>query len=157
MRVESVVLGEREYKLTELPLRRAKAFRETLKSHFGGLIDLFERAPSTDITNTTQVAGLMRMLSSTLLESIDLAAELLCEYSDTINKDKEYILDNAVGSQIVDAFLAAIGLTFPFLGSSRASALMRTVQNLGSKNEATPTNSPSMNGESGQTSLTASR
>ena len=142
MRVESVTLGEREYKLTELPLRRAKAFRETLKGHFGGLIDLFEKAPATDITNTTQVAGLMRMLSSTLLESIDLAAELLCEYSDAINKDKEYILDNAVGSQIVDAFLAAIGLTFPFLGSSRASALIRTVQNLGSKSEATPTNSP---------------
>lgn len=150
MKTETVMLGEREFVLKELPLRKARAFRETLKTHFGAFISVFEDAPQTDITNTRSVAGLMRGLSDTLLNSVDLAADLLYEYDASIAAQKDYIEDHATSSEVVDAFLALIGLSFPFFGTSRGQRLMSTIQKIGSNDKPTLTNSPLPSGESGQ-------
>jgi hypothetical protein len=154
MKSETVMLGEREFVLKELPLRKARAFRETLKTHFGAFIAVFEGAPQTDITNTRSVAGLMRGLSDTLLNSVDLAADLLYEYSPDIATQRDYIEDHATSSEVVDAFLALMSLAFPFFGTSRGQRLMSTIQKIGSNDSQTLTSSPSLSGESGQTSLT---
>lgn len=132
MRNETVTLGEREYKLTELPLRKARAYRERLREPFGNLVDLFERTPNTEIDNARQMAQLIRSLSDTLLNSVDNVVELLFEYSAALNSDREYILDNAYGSQVVDAFIAVLGLTFPFFGTERGLKLTRTLAAIGS-------------------------
>jgi hypothetical protein len=137
MRTETITLGEKQYTLTELPLRKARAFRERIKEQFGSLVTLFENAPSTDITNTTQVAGLMRLLSDALLGSVDTLLDLLYEYSPSLAADKEAIEENAVGSEVVDAFIAAMGLSFPFFGGERGNKLINTIQQLGSKSSAT--------------------
>lgn len=137
MRTETVTLGDREFELSELPLRKARQFRETLKEHFGVFITLFEGAPQTDISNTKAVAGLMRVMSDTLLNSVDLAADLLYQYSPELQKQKEWIEDNATSSQVVDAFLAMMALSFPFFGTSRGQRLMSTIHQLGSDNKQT--------------------
>lgn len=140
MRTETVTLGEKEYHLVELPLRKAKAYRERLREPFGNLVDIFESAPNTEIDNARQVAQLVRSLSDTLLNSVDIVVELLYEFSETLAGDREYIEDHAYGSQVVDAFIAVLGLTFPFFGTERGVKLTRTLAAIGSGNAPTLTN-----------------
>jgi hypothetical protein len=154
MKSETVTLGEREFVLKELPLRRARQFRETLKSEFGAFVALFESAPQTDITNTAAISGLLRTVSDVLFDSVDKAADLLYEYSPDIKAAQDYIEDHATSSEVVDALLALMSLAFPFFGTSRGQRLMSTIQKIGSNDSQTLTSSPSLSGESGQTSLT---
>lgn len=77
MRTETIKLGEREYQLTELPLRKASAYRERISEHFGDAVNVFERVPDTDISSPREIAGMIRGLSDTLLKSVDLVADML--------------------------------------------------------------------------------
>lgn len=137
MRTENVTLGEKEYVLREMPVRPARQFREALKAQFGGLIDILETSPSVELTDMPAVSALLRVLSGALLDSVDTALDLLLQYSPELARDKDYIEDNAVGSQVVDAFLVCIGLSFPFFGSERIGRLTRTIQQIGSQNKQT--------------------
>lgn len=137
MKTETIQLGDREYQLSELPLRKAKAYRERLREPFGNLVDLFERTPKTEIDNARQVSQLIRSMSDTLLNSVDTVADLLLEYSEVLGNDRDYILDNAYGSQVVDAFIAVLGLVFPFFGTERGSKLTKAMAAIGSSNALT--------------------
>ena len=137
MKTETITLGEREYTLRELPIRPARQFRAALKEHFGGFIDLIEGSPNVELTDMKAVSGLMRTLSATLLDSVDTALDLLLQFSPELAKDRDYIEDNALGSQVVDSFIAAIGLSFPFFGSARIGKLTRSIQQIGSQTNQT--------------------
>lgn len=133
---ETITLGEREYTLQELPLRKARAFRENLRTVFADLASLMERAPQTNLNDTQAVAHLIRSVSATVLDSLDTALDLLCEYSQEIAKDREYIEDHAVGSQVIDAFAALLPLVFPFLSRERMSQISRAVTVTGRADKA---------------------
>lgn len=137
MRTETITLGEKEYILREMPVRPARHFREALKAEFGSFIALVEGSPNVELNDMQAVSGLLRTLSATLLDSVDKALDLLLQYSPELAKDREYIEDNAVGSQVVDGFLAAVGLSFPFFGSERISRLTSTIRQIGSSNKPT--------------------
>lgn len=137
MRTETITLGEKEYILREMPVRPARQFREALKAEFGSFIELVEGSPNVELTDMKAVSGLLRTLSATLLDSVDKALDLLLQYSPELAKDREYIENNAVGSQVVDGFLAAVGLSFPFFGLERISRLTSTIRQLGSQNSQT--------------------
>lgn len=140
MRTEIITLGDRQYTLKEMPLKPARAWREQLRQQFSSFIGLVEGAPDVDIANTRAAASLLRTLSATLLDSVDLALELLLQFSPDLERDREYIENNAVGSQVVDGFLAAIALAFPFFGGERISRLTSTIRQIGSANSQTSTN-----------------
>lgn len=137
MRNEQITLGERTYTISELPIKPARVWREALKAQFEQFALLVEDAPDVDVTNTRAVGGLLRTLSATLLDSVDLALELLLKFSPELARDRDYIENNAVGSQVVDGFLAAIALAFPFFGGDRIAKLTRTIQQIGSQNSQT--------------------
>lgn len=137
MKTEKIILGEKEYTLRELPLRPARQFRETLAVQFGGFIDLVEVSPHVELNDMKAVSTLLRTLSTTLLSSVDTALDLLLQYSSELAKDRDYIEDNALGSQVVDGFIAAVGLSFPFFGSDRISKLTRSIQVIGSQSNQT--------------------
>lgn len=138
MRSETVTLGERQYLLEELPLRKAKAYRDRLNTQFGDIISLIDGAPNVDLTNRVQMVGLLRTVGDTLFNSIDTATEMLFDYSDAIRADRAYIEDNAYGSQVVDAFLAVMGIVYPFFGNGRLKRLMELLT--GSSAAPTTTN-----------------
>jgi hypothetical protein len=130
MKTEKITLGEREYTLGELPLRKAKAYRERLREPFGALVDLFERTPKTEIDSARQVSQLIRSFSDTVLSSVDTVTDLLLEYSEALENDRDYILDNAYGSQVTDAFMAVLGLVFPFFGTERGTKMVTMIGGL---------------------------
>lgn len=137
MKTETITLGEKQYTLRELPIRPARQFREVLKAHFGGFVDLVEASPNVELGDMKAISGLMRTLSATLLDSVDTALDLLLQFSPELAADRDYIESNAVGSQVVDAFIVAVGLSFPFFGSERISKLTRSIQRIGSQNNQT--------------------
>lgn len=151
MRSETITLGGKEYELVELPIRKARTFRAQLREPFGKLVDLLERTPNTEIDNARQVAQLVRSLSDTLLNSVDIVVELLFDFSEELARDRDYIEENAYGSEVVDAFIAVLGLTYPFFGTERGLKLTQTIARIGSSGAPTLTNSPAVNGASGQT------
>ena len=137
MQNEVITLGEREYTLTELPLRKASAFRKELRSIFSEIVDLLEGGPKTELSDGMAVANLIRSVSDTVLNSVDTAMDLVFTYSEDVAADREYVEDNAVGSQVVDAFLAVLLLSFPFLVSERGRKLTQGLAALGSNTNRT--------------------
>lgn len=127
MQKETITLGDREYTLTELPLRKAREFRAALREPFGEVIAMLENGTSTQINDGKAVAHLIRSASNTVLQSVDTATDLLCLYSPEIAKDREYVEDNAVGSEVIDAFIVVIGLVFPFLAKGRGAQISRAL------------------------------
>ena len=137
MQIETITLGDREYTLTELPLRKARDFREHLRGIFSEIVDLMERGPKTELNDGMAVANLIRSVSDTVLNSVDTAMELVFAYSEDIAADRDYVEGNAVGSQIVDAFLAVLSLSLPFLASERGRKLTQGLATLGSNTNRT--------------------
>lgn len=153
-----IVLGERSYTIGELPLRRATAWRQRLSEMFGGAAKLVTDLPNTNIDNMQDVVGLVGVLKGMLVDSVDLALEMLLDYSTELRADEEYILDNAYPSQVLDGFWEAMKLAFPF-GQlvGRAASVVTTMDQLGQQGRTISKNSPAPNGVSGQKSSTASR
>lgn len=87
MRTEIITLGDRQYTLKELPLKPARVWREGLRQQFSSFIGLVEGAPDVDIANTRAAASLLRTLSATLLDSVDLALELLLQFSPELERE----------------------------------------------------------------------
>lgn len=137
MQSEVIALGEREYTLQELPLRKARAFRDQLRGVFSEVVSLLENGPDTQVNDGKAVAHLIRSVSNTVLNSVDTATDLLCEYSPEVAEDREYIEENAVGSQVVDAFIAVLMLSFPFLSSERGARITRSLAAIGSSDKQT--------------------
>ena len=153
MKSETVTLGERKYELREQAVRPGKAFREALKVHFGSLLELVRQAPELDLDDTNTISDIVRSVGSTLLDSAEILVEMLLLYSPNLKADEEYILDNAVGSQLIDAFIVCLMFTFPFLESQRLKTLVTTFESVGLTQRLTKTNSRSVNGVSGAMNL----
>lgn len=137
MRKETITLGGRSYVVGELPLRKARAYRDMLKEKIGGVIALLESAPNVELKDTAVVGAMLRGLSETLLNSTDTAAELLYAYSEDIAKDQAWIEENAVGSEVVDATFTLLTMVFPFLAGAPAKRLMTMIQSSGSPTNPT--------------------
>jgi hypothetical protein len=158
MQTEKIVLGEREYVLQALPLRRRRLFVDFLMDKLGGVFDLvgvFETLRSTSVSDLGKASDLLQQSAKLLLNSPDIAADLLYAYSPEIAADKEYIEDNALDEQAFDGFIAITGLMFSFLEAGRGKAAMEAVRYLFSQNKQTGMKSVSANGASGQTNSTS--
>ena len=158
MNQAEIVLGERSYTITELPLRRATAWRQRLSAMFGGAAKLVSDLPNTKIDDMQDVVGLVSVLKGMLVDSVDQAAELLLDFSQELRDDEEYILENAYPSQVLDGFWEAMKLAFPF-GQlvGRAASVVTMMDQLGQQGRTISKNSQGQNGESGRKNSTALR
>lgn len=137
MRTVEVTLAGKTYTITELPSRKNAAWRKKLEKPFRELAKMLESAPETDISNLADIAGLVRSLSSMLVDSVDVIVELLFDYSPELRADRKRIEEEAYDSEILAAFTAVLSLAFPF--GSLASKLQGLAM-LGSASGATMQN-----------------
>ncbi len=157
MQTETITLGEKEYTLHALPLRPRRVFVEFLMNRLGDVFDLvsvFDTLRNTSVSELGEASGLLQKSAALILNSPDIAADLLYAYSTDIAADKEYIEDTAIDTQVVDGFIAVGGLLFGFLAAGRGGQIAQTLRYLTSNKPPTGTNSVSVNGDSGQTNLT---
>lgn len=154
MQTENVTLGGKSYILKEQAYRPGILYREKLKENFSTLIGAIQTAPNLDFGDTQTIAEIVKSVGVTLIDSLDTVIELLFLFSSDLKKDRQYIENNAVGSELIDAFISTLVLTFPFFHSTRLRDLVTTIQVLGSNPQSTAKNSALANGENGQTILT---
>ncbi len=138
--METITLGDREYQLKEKPVRKAEAYLALVKVEFADIIALIEGAPDTETSDKKEVASLMRAFSNVLFGSVGKTLDLLVQYDEALMRDREYIEENALGSQVVDGFIAVLMLVFPFFGSARIGRAINMIQAVGSKSKSTKTN-----------------
>ena len=152
MRTITVVLGEKEYVLRELPVRKNREWRERLQKPFGELVEALQGARDTEIDNLRAVGGLVQQLSALLLGSVDIVIDLIFAYAPELAEDGKYIEENGYDSQFLEAFASVLGLAYPFsmwMGPVRRAA--RELNAIGSRDKETSTSSAAANGASGTT------
>lgn len=157
MKQATIQLGGREYTLGELPLRQATAWRQRLSALFGGAAQQVAQLPETQIDNAQDLGNLLSTLKGMLVESVDLAFELLVAYSPALEADREFLLDNAYPSEVLDGFWEAMKLAFPFGGiMGKAGSVVTTLDGIGQRGRETSKSLPAPSGDSGRKNSTPS-
>ena len=136
MASEQVELGGKVYEIKSQPLRRASKVRKLLSEKVQPLVKLAENAPGIEIRNVEQVGAVLSDLQAIITDSVDIAFDLLCEYDPAIGEDREWLLDNAITEEVIQAVTVMVRQLFPF------GDLVQTLSGLVEK--ATSMNSPSI-------------
>lgn len=142
MNKQTVVVGGQSYTVEELPSRKNAAWRQQFSSTLDPFWQLIEQAGAGVELRTSE--DLLRIVNSvlpSLLNAPELLFGLLKAYSPVFTDD---LLDEAYDSEITAAFVAVLGLAFPF---GALVKLARSASGSTAKTKApTSMNSPSPNG-----------
>lgn len=147
----TVMLGGRQYQVAELRSRPNAAWRARLQVPFESLVAKLQAAEATDLSDAQGLADLVRSVSGTLLGSVDILTGLLFCYSPELAADRERIEAEAYDSELLEAFVAVLGLAYPF---GDVAAKIGGLAALGRKRPPTSPSSPSASGAAGTTSST---
>ena len=125
-----IELDGETYEVTELRSRENAAWRRKLEEPFSELAEKLEGAPDVELTDVASVAGLVRSVGGTLLQSIDLVKGLVIAYAPRLGD----AVEDAYDSEILEAFGHILELAYPFGG------LIRRLKELGSQSGRTTQN-----------------
>lgn len=141
MKSVTVTLAGRDMVIKELPSRKASAWRRELAKVLTPLLGLVEKAgEGVEISNSQDIMLLVRQVAPLIAESPDIVVDLLCSYAGTTEID----LDEVYDSEIMDAFVAVLGLAYPF--ASLGNYLRRASGSVVEPGARISTNSQSQNG-----------
>lgn len=155
MHSKKVQLGGTEYTIQELPARHNATWRRGLEAQLGPILNLVEQAGGgLEIASSEDLMRVANSLGRVLVQAPDLLIELLFAYAPNLDAEREIILDRAYDSELVAAFMAVLGLAYPFGGWAQKVASLAS----GSTASASPTtskSSPSPNGATPAKALTS--
>lgn len=140
----TITLGEKEYVVKELPIRKNQAWRTQLAQPINEAMAIVERLKDLEISRLGDILNLVQDLRPLLTQRLDEVSGWLISYSPELQRDQDYILDNAYESQLITALGEVLKLAFPF-------AKLLPGNRFGLASKETSTNSPEPNGESGPT------
>lgn len=142
----TVTLGEREYVISECPIRQNMAWRKQLAEPINEIMAVVDKLKDLEISRVGDILSLVQGLRPLLTERLDDVSDWVISYSQNLQKDREYILDHAYESQLITALVEVLKLAFPFV------SLLPGQNRLGLTSNPTLTNSQEANGASGLTS-----
>lgn len=147
MNSKTILLGDAEYTITELPARKNSAWRKELEAKLEPVMALLKKAgEGLEIRTSDDLMMVVNEVGRLMVAAPDLMIELLFSYSPDLAVSRETILDTAYDSELTRAFVAVLGLAYPFGG------LVGQLQNLSALagSPTTPmmtsTSLPSVNG-----------
>ena len=110
MKTVKVTLNDQEFEIVELRSRANAAWRKSLQGPFDELAQTLEGAPEIDLTDGAGIADLIQKASGLAIGSVDILVRLLLEYAPQL----EEAAAEAYDSELIGAFVAVLGLAFPF-------------------------------------------
>jgi len=110
----TVTLGGQSYSIEALPIAQSKAWRAQLAGPFGQLAATLAHAGEIDLTSGGDLADLIRVVSDTLIGSIDLLQELLFAYAPTLRADRGRIEAESYDDEAMNALIEVLKLAYPF-------------------------------------------
>lgn len=142
MRTLDIQLGDKTYTLRQLTVRPSRKWRQQVDEKYRDAIEAFVNVivswPENDGPQGTNALGhlftqhserILPVIQKVLLESIDDAFELLLDYSPELQKDREYLEENAYDDEIIKAFLEVLQWAYPFASLFRQSMIQDGQQN----------------------------
>lgn len=129
-------LGERDYEVAELTIRKGKAWRAKLREPLDEVVKLIPQM-NLELTDTEQVAEVVARVRDLLMDSVEIVTEIVIAYNEQLTADREYIFDHAYPSQVMDALITLAGLAFPI---GRVLDMVNRMQANGQAEKPTSTN-----------------
>lgn len=125
MKTATITLGDQDFTINELPTRKNAAWRARLGEVLGPVVEIIEKTPTIGLPqnwgdvsenpgNTTALIGMVRQIADLLVGGLDDVLTLVLEYSPELEKQADWIKDNAYDSEILAAFTKILGLAYPF-------------------------------------------
>jgi hypothetical protein len=175
-----IILGEKTYRITQLPLRANVKWQRkvaeqarpilaavpSLMTALGPVLQSFAPQNATrsvlDAINDQTLPALLDTGSNLLLGAIDampVMLDLIYEFDPALGLDREAIEANVTEEEVIAAFVAIVKLSFPFgakLGDLVKSLQATTATSGGTTATILPT-SPLPSGDAGMTSSGSSR
>ena len=93
----------REYGVRELPIRKNHEWQKRFETEILSLIEMEKNSSPSD--NISQV----------IVKTPERMREMLFSYAPKIEKDRDWVLDNATDNQLVDALKEVMRLSLPFV------------------------------------------
>lgn len=142
-----VMLGERQFVIEEPSINGGERWRKLLGEPLDDVVEMVS-ALDADLESIADVQAVLPRVRSLLMGSVKQIAELVCAYDEGFTAEAGYILDNATGSQVMEAFVVMLKMAFPF------GEALRELLRMSRGPAAAPTSmsSPALNGADGQTS-----
>lgn len=123
-RQAEVVLGGKTFTIQALPMKPAREWRERFGEPLQIVIGVLRNAGNLQLTTTNEdggesvnlpmVAGLLQQVGELLLGSIDLLNDALFEYSPELQREREWIENNADDAEALAALWRVLQLAYPF-------------------------------------------
>lgn len=114
MKFVNVTLGGQSYTVNEQPRKKNAAWREKFQADFVEVADALAGAAETDISDSSNIAELVRGLMGQINGAVDKLLPLLGEYAPNIAADMPRIEEEAFESELIDAFIEVLALAYPF-------------------------------------------
>jgi len=110
----TVELGDKTFEVEALSIRLSKVWRQDFAERLQPLFDLLPTLPDIDISKPEELVKLLPLIQNLLTTHLNDAIDLLFEYSPVLQKEREWIGDNASDKQAIAAFLGVLKMTNPF-------------------------------------------
>lgn len=110
----TVTLGEKEFEIKPLTIRKSKAWRVAFTDALQGLVGPLVNIAGEEFSGDT-VEPLIEGVKGILINSTDVVLELLYAYSPALEKEREWIEENAYETEAFAAFMEVLKLAYPFV------------------------------------------
>lgn len=129
MLTKEITLGGRKYTIPERPMKPNREWRDRLTSMIRPASELVKRATSGEIILPESIAEirsdpslLLNLGSATqeiiglLFNGVDQILAMTIEYCPDLERDREWLEQNAYDSEVFGAFTAVLSLAYPLTG-----------------------------------------
>ena len=141
IRTVEVTLGTKQFTITEAGWKKATAWKRGLIKDVKPMYEQVAGAADIKFENAEDLVGLWPLIQTVLVDGMDALFEHLLAYSPVLEKDRDYIEENATEAQVFAAFREVVSLADPF------GIVQQFNRRIGLKAMRTTTNSPEPSGE----------
>lgn len=103
-----VVLGTRSYLIREAGISRAREFRHRFHKEVMPLVEQAAQIKDVEIGSPADLLKLKPLLDAVLVTAVDTIVEMVFLYAPLVEKDREYVEENATEKQMLTAFWEVI-------------------------------------------------
>lgn len=114
MRTITVVLGGKEFQVTQQPMRDEAAWRKQLQEKIAPLLELARSFGAIEFNGPADVATFIERFAPLLLDAPDTMLQLLFDYSPELAIRAEEIETTAYSDEVMEALKAVLALAYPF-------------------------------------------
>lgn len=110
----SIMLGEKEYIVTQASFMRAKPWKKRLFEEIKPLFERLGGASEMTFASPADLFALLPLAEQLFIGGIDIIFDLLVTYSPVLEAERAYIEAHATDKQIMGAFQEVVKLSDPF-------------------------------------------